>query len=79
MRYVSCAVLLAALYGCSDGTQVTQPRQDLAQAAAPKYQVVKLPSLGGTQSRGMAINTQGWVAGWSNQPDGSRRAALVND
>ena len=79
MRYVSCAVLLAALYGCSDGTQVTQPRQDLAQVAAPKYQVVKLPSLGGTQSRGMAINTQGWVAGWSNQPDGSRRAALWKD
>jgi probable HAF family extracellular repeat protein len=79
MRYVSRAVLLAALYGCSDGTQVTQPRQDLAQAAAPQYQVVKLPSLGGTQSRGMAINAQGWVAGWSNQPDGSRRAALWKD
>jgi probable HAF family extracellular repeat protein len=79
MRYVSCAVLLAALYGCSDGTQVMQPRQDLAQAAAPKYQVVKLPSLGGTQSRGMAINAQGWVAGWSNQADGSRRAALWKD
>jgi probable HAF family extracellular repeat protein len=27
----------------------------------------------------MAINTQGWVAGWSNQPDGSRRAALWKD
>jgi probable HAF family extracellular repeat protein len=79
MRYVSCAVLLAALYGCSDSTQVTQPRQDLAQAVAPQYQVVKLPSLGGTQSRGMAINAQGWVAGWSNQADGSRRAALWKD
>jgi probable HAF family extracellular repeat protein len=76
MRHVSCAALLAAAYGCSDSTQVTQPRQELAQAAAVQYQVVKLPSLGGTLSRGMAINAKGWVAGWSNQANGSRRAAV---
>ncbi|HEX6434889.1 MAG TPA: DUF3466 family protein, partial [Gemmatimonadales bacterium] len=35
--------------------------------------------LGGTQSRGMAINQQGWVAGWSNQADGTRRAVLWKD
>ena len=33
-------------------------------------------SLGGTLSRGMAINEQGLVAGWSNQSDGSRRAVV---
>ena len=27
----------------------------------------------------MAINAQGWVAGWSNQPDGTRRAVLWKD
>jgi probable HAF family extracellular repeat protein len=79
MRPISCAVLIAALYGCGDDSQVTQPRPDHAQAALVQYQVVKLPSLGGTQSRGMAINTQGWVAGWSLKPDGSRRAALWKD
>jgi probable HAF family extracellular repeat protein len=79
MRYLSSAVLIAAGYGCGDSTRITQPRQDLAPVAAPQYQVVKLPSLHGTQSRGMAINAQGWVAGWSDQPDGSRRAALWKD
>jgi probable HAF family extracellular repeat protein len=76
MRYATCAVLFAALYGCGEDVQVTQPQQDLAQLAAPQYTVARLGSLGGTQSRGMAINTQGWVAGWSNQPDGTRRGAL---
>ncbi|MFL5495482.1 MAG: DUF3466 family protein [Gemmatimonadales bacterium] len=79
MRRISCAVLIAALYGCGDDSQVTQPRPEHAQAAVVQYQVVKLPSLGGAQSRGMAINTQGWVAGWSLRPDGSRRAALWKD
>jgi probable HAF family extracellular repeat protein len=79
MRYATCAVLFAALSGCGEDVQVTQPQQDLAQLAAPQYTVVRLGSLGGTQSRGMAINTQGWVAGWSNQPDGTRRAALWKD
>src|SRR5882724_3484314 len=79
MRYISCAVLVAALYGCGDDSQITQPRPELAQAALVQYQVVRLPSLGGTQSRGMEINAQGWVAGWSLKPDGSRRAALWKD
>ena len=80
MRQVTCAaVLLAAVFGCDDEAQVTQPRLSVAQLAAPQYTVTKLPSLHGTQSRGMAINTQGWVAGWSNMPDGTRRAALWKD
>jgi probable HAF family extracellular repeat protein len=79
MRYVSCAVLLAAVCGCGEDAQVTQPRAQLAEAAVPQYEVQKLPSLGGTQSRGMAINAQGWVAGWSNLASGARRAVLWKD
>jgi probable HAF family extracellular repeat protein len=79
MRPISYAILLAAVAGCSNETQVTQPGQELAQLAEPQYEVVKLPSLGGTLSRGMAINDQGVVAGWSNLPDGSRRAVLWPD
>jgi probable HAF family extracellular repeat protein len=79
MRHISCAVLIAAVYGCGDDSQVTQPRPELVQATVAQYQVVKLPSLGGTQSRGRAINAQGWVAGWSLKADGSRRAALWKD
>ena len=81
MRSISCAILIAAAgYGCGNEARVTQPRQERATAAtAVRYEVVKLPSLGGTQSRGMAINRQGWVAGWSNQTDGTRRAVLWKD
>lgn len=75
MRQISGAVLIAVLAGCSNETQVTQPIGAFAQLTSnPQYDVVKLPSLGGTLSRGMAINSQGVVAGWSNQPDGTRRA-----
>ncbi len=73
---VTCAVLLATLCGCGDDGQIAQPRQQLVQATGRRYEVVKLPSLGGAQSRGMAINADGRVAGWADQPDGSRRAAL---
>jgi probable HAF family extracellular repeat protein len=79
MRHFSYAMLIAAGYGCSNETRVTQPRQELTSATAVRYEVVKLPSLGGSLSRGMAINQQGWVAGWSNQADGTRRAVLWKD
>ncbi|MEP6688921.1 MAG: hypothetical protein ABJC36_11285, partial [Gemmatimonadales bacterium] len=80
MRHVTCAaVLLAALFGCDDEAPVTQSLQSLSPLAASQYTVAKLPSLHGTQSRGMAINAQGWVAGWSNLPDGTRRAAVWKD
>jgi len=79
MRPISCAILLAAVGGCSNEARVTQPPETLAQLVDAQYTIVKLPSLGGTLSRGMAINDQGWVAGWSNLPDGSRRAVLWPD
>jgi probable HAF family extracellular repeat protein len=80
MRQISGAVLIAVLAGCSSETEVTRPRAVVAQLLPnAQYDIVKLPSLGGTLSRGMAINSVGWVAGWSNQPDGSRRAVLWKD
>jgi probable HAF family extracellular repeat protein len=79
MRYISCVLFMAAVYGCGGETQVTQPRKKVATLAAVQYTIAKLPSLGGTQSRGMAINDQGMVSGWSNLPDGSRRAVLWPD
>jgi probable HAF family extracellular repeat protein len=78
MRHISCAVLLAAAaFGCGPETEVMEPREAPASSASQvRYKVHKLPSLGGTQSRGMAINSFGKVAGWSNLPDGNRRAAM---
>ena len=79
MRYVSSAMLIVAAFGCSNEQQVTQPPGALAQLTSnTQYDVVKFSaSLGGTQSRGMAINDDGsLVAGWSNLADGTRQAAL---
>jgi probable HAF family extracellular repeat protein len=44
--------------------------------SGPKYELTKLPSPDGIQDRGMAINSQGWVAGWADQGGGIRRAIL---
>jgi probable HAF family extracellular repeat protein len=76
MRYAPILVLIAAV-GCGNEDPLTQPggRPSRAVAAAVQYQVVKLPSLG-VLNRGMAINSQGWVAGWAQQANGSRRAAF---
>jgi probable HAF family extracellular repeat protein len=76
MRLISCAIVLAAAYGCDNETQVTQPSEARSpRSGDARYSIEKLRSLGGAQSRGMAINDRGRVAGWSNLPDGSRRAA----
>jgi probable HAF family extracellular repeat protein len=79
MRYISSAALLASVAACGDDTPATQPRQISARQVEVRYTVERLPSLGGTQSRGMAINNQGWVAGWSQRSDGTRRAAIWRD
>lgn len=78
MRQVTGAALLAVLAGCSSETQVTQPVEVTAQLSQlPQYAVtMHTASLGGTLSRGMAINDGGVVAGWSNRADGTRHAAL---
>ena len=79
MRHISSAILIVAVFGCSNETRQTQPLEVRAQLTAnPQYDVVKFSaSLGGTQSRGMAINDDGsLVAGWSNLADGTRQAAL---
>ena len=78
MRDIAGVMLILAVCGCGNEAQVSQPlAADARAAAASSYQVVKVAaSLGGTQSRGMAINTEGLVAGWSNRADGSRHAVI---
>jgi probable HAF family extracellular repeat protein len=79
MRYLSCAVLAAALCGCNSESDVTRPvGPDAKLISHASYHVVKFSSsLGGTQSRGMSINNQGWVAGWSNRPGDVGREAVL--
>jgi probable HAF family extracellular repeat protein len=78
MRDIARLLVLATVCGCGNETEVNQPlAASLHSAAAPSYQVAKITaSLGGTQSRGMAINSEGVVAGWSNLSDGTRHAAV---
>ena len=77
MRHIARVILVATLFGCGQDTDASRPiSPDVNQTAAASYTVVKYSSsLGGTQSRGMAINSQGWVAGWSNLADGTRHSA----
>jgi len=81
MRLPPPLILLAAICGCGD--DVSRPLGTDARSAAlaaSSYEVVKIPaSLGGTQSRGMAINASGLVAGWSSFSGGNRHAALWRD
>jgi len=82
MRHIACAILLVSLWGCGNDTEPTRPSSpDAKLTSKASYHVVKFSaSLGGTQSRGMSINNQGWVAGWSTLPgDASRQAALWRD
>ena len=80
MRRRSIALLTVALYGCSDQPQITQPGELALKAGGPIsqrfYEVVRLPSLGGSDSRAGAINNRGWVAGVSHTANGTRRAVL---
>lgn len=81
MRTVGTALLIATVFGCGGGTDTTRPLDASARAPAPRYEVTKFAaSLGGTQSRGTAINGTDWVAGWSNLAgNGTRHAVLWRD
>lgn len=78
MRTMTGLALIAALAGCGDEAQVTQPLDAFSHhSATPRYQIIKLTStLGGTSSRGSDINERGWVAGFSNRTDGTRHATV---
>jgi probable HAF family extracellular repeat protein len=79
MRKISGTVLLAVLAGCSSEEQVTQPMEVSAQLGhLPRYEIrMDTMSLGGTASRGTAINNQGLVAGFSNLPGNLIRHAVL--
>jgi uncharacterized membrane protein len=46
-------------------------------AATSKYLIVRLPTLGGTNSGGNSINNRGWVAGYSRLAGDQRREAAL--
>ncbi|HSB54085.1 MAG TPA: hypothetical protein VLD58_07000 [Gemmatimonadales bacterium] len=77
MRHLTWTVLIVAIAGCRAETDLTQPlERQAARLSGVQYRVVKLPTLGGSASRGNGINNEGWVAGFSDLADGRRHAAL---
>jgi probable HAF family extracellular repeat protein len=76
MRHIWSVVLIAAIGGCGNEAEVTQPLRAQVQVDPFHYQVATLSSPGPGLSQGGAINNQGWVAGFSGQADGSRQATL---
>jgi probable HAF family extracellular repeat protein len=81
MRRLSSVIAALAVCGCYDDAPITQPLEVAQQLALAerRYQVVRLPSLGGTDSRAQAINNGGWVAGVSRTVDGLQRGVLWRD
>jgi probable HAF family extracellular repeat protein len=81
LSHITVIPALAVLAACGNETTVTRPldisaRRDVSSVTT-RYEITKFSSsLGGTVSRGMAINSVGWVAGWSDLGDGHRHAAL---
>lgn len=81
MRQISLLTLVALVAACSNDSRITRPpdvsaRLDVSSQTT-RYVITKFSSsLGGTLSRGMAINSSGLVAGWSSLADGSRHAGL---
>ena len=82
MRRMMLVGILAAAAGCNEtGVVPSDPEGGPSRSAAvpAHYTIEILGSRGGAQSRGMAINAQGWVAGWSMDPTGARQAVLWRD
>ncbi len=68
MRNISYLALLAAVAGCGNEAQVTQPVETLTHHGSKevRYHVDKFTSrLGGLVTVGTSINSRGWVAGFS--------------
>jgi probable HAF family extracellular repeat protein len=82
MPHLARVILVAAAFGCAGQPESARPLGPDAPVAGAtiSYHVVKFPAdLGGTQSRGTAINSAGLVAGFSNLADGTRHGVIWRD
>lgn len=76
MKYLSAGAALTVAMALTGATQGGNPN-DSEGAGQASYQVINLPSLGGSSSVGNSINNRGWVAGRSNLPGDSTRHATL--
>ena len=79
MRPICCTMLVAALCGCAGETDFTGPPQAVQLRPTLQYRIDPLPAAGPGTSQGAGINNNGWVAGFTGMPDGTRQAALWRD
>ena len=77
-RYAPAVLLcLAGVLLCLAGAAHGGDLHASEKGRRPRYEVKKLPSLGGTSSVGNSINNRGWVAGRSNLPGNQSRHATL--
>jgi len=76
VKYLSAGAALTVAMALTGAAQGGNPN-DSEGAGQASYQVINLPSLGGSSSVGNSINNRGWVAGRSNLPGDSTRHATL--
>jgi probable HAF family extracellular repeat protein len=76
-RFVVLAVVLLVAGTVGGRFEAAQSDQDTESQRHARYQITHLGSLGGASNRGNSINNLGWVAGFSNLPDGRSRHAML--
>jgi probable HAF family extracellular repeat protein len=70
-RAAVAAAALAVVVAVGGSFEASQQERETT------YLVKNLPSLGGTNSRGSSINSLGWIGGYSNLPEDTRRHATL--
>eukprot|EP00913_Durusdinium_trenchii_P035329 g33059.t1 len=65
LRTAACLLALGCVFS-----------QKTAHAAEPRYRLVELGSLGGTDTQPYDVNEKGWVVGFSKDAGGSKKAFL---
>lgn len=77
MRWFLSTLAVAAIVGCGDEAQPA-PTAPLLSAADNSYDVELIDAtLGGRLSVGHAINSRGWVSGYSNEAGDTTRQAVL--
>lgn len=80
MRYISCALLVATVGGCSHDSGVSfDPRVSRGETLAPtvRYTISYLSTLDGSRNRPSGISNSGLIAGFVNRPGNATRVAAL--
>ena len=79
MRQISCALLIATLWGCSHDSSVSFDPRVSRETLVPttRYTISYLPTLDGSRNRPSGISNSGLIAGFVNRPGNATRVAAL--